>query len=248
MRKILILVLSLFTLAFLACSSDSDQKPRPNLRELVIEAITGDSNANVQLQGLIDSIHIGKTDFNQLHIDSLFANRKYYYSVLLEYFDPTLNLFAIYDDNLKFYLLDRSLNGYLSSEWVDLENRNFVFVQENFLTKDVLNIDRFSVYEIIDTTASLVYRSISRFVNDKDTSTQIIKKIAPDFILTKITLKTHSKVINQVDTFYFKSDIRKYLSTKDVFNNFVKKEINDFERNVSKPQIPAIELKDNPPD
>ena len=248
MHKFFFTVLTVFTLVFLACSSDSNQKSRPNLRKLIIEAIAGESNANVQLQGLISTDHIGNTDFNQLQIDSLFANGKYYYSVLLEYFDPTLNLFAIYDDNLQFYLMDKSLNGYLNSEWVELDRRKFVFVQERFLTKDVLNIYRFSIYEVYDTTAGLVYRSISRFVNDKDTSTQTIEKISPDFILTKISLKTNSKVTNQVDTFYFNSDLGTYLSKKDLFNSFVKKEMDDFEWIISKPQIPATDLKKSSPD
>ena len=248
MHKIFFVVLTFSTLAFLACSSDDNYKSRPDIRKLVVEAITGDSNANVQLQGLIDTSHIGKTDFNQLHVDSLFANRKYYYSVLLEYFDPALNLFAIYDENLKFYLLDRSLNGYLNSQWVELDNRQFVFVQEKFLTKDVLNIDRFSIYELVDTTARLVYRSISKFAHDKDTANQTIEKISADFIVTKISLRAHSNVTNQVDTFYFNQDIGKYLSKKDLFNSFVKKEIDGFEWEISKPQIPAIELKNSPPD
>ncbi len=245
MRIFFFTVLMLFTLAFFGCGPDSNKSARPDLRQLIVKAIGGDTNANIELKGLLSTNHIGNKDYNQLFIDSLIVNGKYYYTVLLEYFDPSLNLFAIYDNNLKFYLMDKSLNGYLSSEWAVMNDRKFVFVQERFLTKDVLNIDRLSIYEVYDTTAALVYRSISSLVKNKNTSTQTVENITTDFIVTKITVNVHSNVINQTDTFYFNSNIGKYLSKKDLFNNFVKKEVEDFQGTISKPQIPSTISKNN---
>jgi hypothetical protein len=238
MQKFLFITLAISTLVFSSCSSDDDKMNRTDLQQLIVEALSGDSQANLKLQGLVGDKHIGNTDFNNLLINSLTVNDKTYFSVLLEYFDPTLNLFAIYDDELNFYLLDKSLNGYLSSEWNEIDNRKFIFVQERFLTKDVLSLDRFSIYEVFDNSASLVYRSLSRFVKENSTSFQTVGSITQDFILSKITDVNDKALNNQVDTFYYNSDSKKYLSKFNLFNNYVKKEINEFVWVNIKPEIP----------
>jgi hypothetical protein len=243
MNKLILIVLAIFVLAFSACSPGEEKLNSVKLRELIVRAMDRNREANIELKGLVDPELISRKDFNSLRIDSGLVKNKYYYSVLLEYFDPLLNRFAIYDDELRLYLIDKSLNGNLSAQWTAKENRNFVFVQERFLTKDVLSIDRLSIYEVYDTTAGLIYRSISKLVKDKDTSTQTIENISADFIITKISGMADSKPINQIDTFYFYASNREYLSTKDLFNNFVKQEIDNFIWINTKPQIPSSDLK-----
>ena len=246
MNKLILSASAILALVFSACSPNDENLNSAKLRELVLQAIDRNQEASVELKGLVDAELISRKDFNNIRIDSGLVNNKYYYSVLLEYFDPLLNRFAIYDDQLRLYLIDKSLNGNLSAQWTEKENRNFVFVQERFLTKDVLNIDRLSIYEVYDSTAGLVYRSISRLVKDKNISTQTIENISTDFIVTKISVRTNSNVINQTDTFYFDSDSRKYLSSKNLYNDYVKQEIDDFRWITTKPQIPAGNLDDNP--
>jgi len=245
MNKLLLSALTVLTLAFSACGLSNDNLNSAKLRELVLQALDGNLEANVELKGFIDPDIMNRKDFNSISIDSGYINKKYYYSILLEYFDPLLNRFAIYDNQLRLCLIDKSLNGNLSAEWIAKESRNFVFVQERFLTKDVLNLDRLSIYETYDSTAELVYRSISKLVKDKNTSTQTIENISTDFIVTKISGKTDLKSINQTDTFYFNINSRKYLSSKNAFNNFVKQEVKDFAWIITKPQIPAGMLDDS---
>jgi hypothetical protein len=246
MNKLILFALAIFALTFSACSTGEEKLNSAKLRELIVDAIDRNHEANTELKGLIDPELISRKDFNSLRIDSGLVNNKFYYSVLLEYFDPLLNRFAIYDDELRLYLIDKSLNGNLTAQWTDKENRNFVFVQERFLTKDVLSIDRLSIYEVYDTTAGLIYRSISKLVKVKNTSIQTIENISADFIITKISGITDSKSINQIDTFYFYPGSREYLSSNNLFNNFVKQEINDFIWINTKPQIPSSDLKNNP--
>jgi hypothetical protein len=243
MQKFLFTVIALSTLVFLRCGSETEQINQSDLRKLIIEAIAGDTDANERLQGLISTKHIGKSDYNHLYIDSLYIGDKHFYSVLLEYFDPSLNLFAIYDSYLNFYLLDKSLNGYLSCEWVEQGDRDFVFVQERFLTKDVLSLDRLSLYEVFDSSASLIYRSLSQFKKENDVSSQTVESINPNFILTKISGMKNSVINNQVDTFYFNSKSKKYISEKNIFNNFVKEEIGDSSWVINKPEIPSDDSK-----
>jgi len=244
--KLLLFALTILTLLFSACGPSDENLNSTNLHETILQALDRNQEANVKLKGLIDTELISRIDFNSIRIDSGYVNKKYYYSVLLEYSDPLLNRFAIYDDQFRLYLIDKSLNGNLSAEWAEKDNRHFVFVQERFLTKDVLNIDRLSIYEVYDSSAGLVYRSISRFVKDKNTSTQIIENISSDFIATKIAVNFNSNIINQTDTFYFNSDSRKYFSSINLFDDFVKQEIENFRWIMTKPQIPSSDLKNSP--
>jgi hypothetical protein len=243
MRKIFFTCLTLSVVVFSGCSSDDEQISISELRKLIIEATAGDTDANARLQGLLSSRHIGKSDYNQLYIGSLPIGDKHFFSIILEYFDPSLNLFAIYDSYLNFLLLDKSLNGYLSSEWVKIGDRKFVFVQERFLTKDILTLDRLSIYEVSDISASMVYRSLSQFSKDGDISLQTVESITPNFILTKIEGLKDIEINNRVDTFYFNSTSQNYISEKNLFNNFVKKEIGDFNWIITKPQIPSQDSK-----
>lgn len=240
--KLLLFALTILAFLFSACGPSDENLNSEQLRELILQALDRNEEANVKLKGLIDVELINRNDFNSIRIDSGYVNKKYYYSVLLEFADPLLNRFAIYDDQVRLYLIDKSLNGNLSAEWAEKDNRHFVFVQERFLTKDVLNIDRLSIYEVYDSTAGLVYRSVSRLVKDKNTSTQTIENISPDFIATKISVNIHSNIVSQTDTFYFNSASRKYLSSINLFDDFVKQEIEDFIWIITRPQIPSNPL------
>jgi len=224
-------------LILIGCSSDDNSLNSTKLQSLVISALKGDQKANQQLSGLIDEIHFGRIDFNQLSIDSSYMNRKYYYSLLLEYPEPALNLFAIYDNSQRFYLLDKSLNGNITVEWAQKETRNYCFVQERFLTKDVLSIDRLSMYLVQDTTARLIYREFSRLVIDKDTISHAVVNILDNKIVTRINSKTNLYINNITDTFYFNQLSQEYLSKTELFKDFVKLEVRNFRWIPIKPQL-----------
>jgi hypothetical protein len=230
--------LAIFCFIVLAgCSSDEDTLNSAKLKSLVTAALNGDQNANISLSGLIDKKHAKRVDYNQLSIDSSYMNRKYYYSLLLEYPEPTLNLFAIYDNTMRFYLLDKSLNGNIKLEWIQHGTKNFCFVQERFLTKDVLTVDRLSMYFVKDTNATLVYRELSRLVKDKDTVSQAVTKIIDHKIVTRIGGKTDVSIYNRTDTFYYNQQTKSFLSKTDLFKDFVKKEIKNFRWIPIKPQL-----------
>ena len=237
MQKFIFTILTIAILLISGCDYNNQQVDKSDLEKLITEAIAGDQDAIIKLQGLLTSKHIGNSDYNQLLIDELLTNDKSYFSVILEYPDPRLNVFAIYDDNLNFYLLDKSLNGYLNSKWVEVGTRKFAFLQERFFTKDVLSIDRLSIYEVGEKTASLSYRSLSRFSKDNILSYQTVESITKDYILTKINGPIENRINNQLDTFYFKSDSKKYLSKLDLFDNYVRAEVKNFIWITTKPQV-----------
>ena len=229
--------LIILCLILIGCSSEDNNLNSAKLQSLVLSALKGDQKANQQLSGLIDEVHFGRIDFNQLSIDSSYMNRKYYYSLLLEYPEPALNLFAIYDDSQRFYLLDKSLNGNITVEWAQKETRNYCFVQERFLTKDVLSIDRLSMYLVQDTTAGLIYRELSRVVIEKDTVSHSVVNISDKKIVTRINSKTDLNINNITDTFYFNQLSSEYLSKTELFKNFVKREVQNFRWIPIKPQL-----------
>lgn len=239
MHKLILIIFPIIAFSIFSCSTDQDKIDQGELRNLIVKAIAGDLEANLKLPGLLTDKHIGKTDYNNLSIESLSINNKVFFSVLLEYYNPTLNLFAIYDNELNLYLLDKSLNGYLSSEWNVMDSRKFVFVQENFLTKDVLSLERLSIYEVFESSSKLVYRSLSRFIKENRISDQKVESIKENFILAKISGVDDKAINNQVDTFFFNPNLGKYLSKQNLFNRYVKQEIKAFPWTIIKPQITA---------
>jgi hypothetical protein len=240
MTRILFTIITIATLVFSGCDFGSEKRfDTLQLRALIVRAISGDNEANKSIGGMLSTQHIGKNDYNQLIVDSFYIDHKPYYSVLLEYFDPVLNIFAIYNSELNLFLIDYSLNGNLSVEWAKLKDRNFVILQERFLTKDVLVVDRISIYEVFSESAMLVYRALSRFVMDKDICYQNIETISDDFIVTKLRGLKEASLNNQTDTFYFNAGYKKYLSRWNLFNNYVKQEIKEFDHAITKPQIPS---------
>ena len=246
MLKSLTVILTAISITLAGCGSNSEKKiDSSKLRQTIVQAITGDYDANVRLKGMIGSKQIGKSDYNQLTIDSFQIDKRSYYTVLLEYYDPALNLFAIYDDDLNLYLLDKSLNGNLSSEWVRMGTHNFVFLQERFLTKDVLSLDRLSIYEVNNKSSYLIYRSLSRFVEGKEISHQTVESLTNDFIITKMTGLDDKSLNNQTDTFYYDANLNRYFSKWNLFNNYVKQKIKEFSWVVIKPQIPADIIEDS---
>ena len=236
MHKIIHILLFAF-LILNACSSDTGDVTKTDLEHLIKDAISGDHESNGKLQGLISSKHLGQNDFNQLFIDELKYGDKIYFSVILEYPDPSLNLFAIYDNKLNFYLLDKSLNGYLNSEWIENGQKKYVLLKEQFLTKDVLSIERASIYEVGDKTAWLIYRSPSRFVKDNNLAYQRVESINDDYIVTKITGTGTVMGEIKIDTFFYYASSKKYLSNNKLFENYVNQEINNFMWINTKPQL-----------
>lgn len=236
MQKLLFIILTTNVLLFIGCNIDSKLN-KSDLESLIQDAISGDQDANIKLQGLLSTGHIGNTNYNQLFIDELDSGGKKYFSVILEYSDPRLNVVAIYDEDLNLYLLDQSLNGYLNSEWIVNDDRKFVFVQERFFTKDVLSVDRLSIYEVIMNTAKLVYRSLSRFVKDNNLAYQRVETITDGYLLTKISGTNENYLNNKIDTFYLNTNSKEYLSRNNLFENYVHQEVNNFIWINTKPQI-----------
>ncbi len=149
-------------LIFISCS-DRTEIPESGvvdgnmLQSLVNEAVSGSIGANRLLSGLIDDDISGRRDYNQVKIDSFYLEGRTFFSVIVEYPNPVLNLFAVYDQYLEFYLLDKSLNGNISAKWKKLDDKNLILVSERFTSKDILKLERFSIYSVDGLSAGLLF-------------------------------------------------------------------------------------------
>ena len=146
--------LAFFTILIFIITSCSDKTEIPEsgvvngnmLQSLVNEAVSGSIGANRLLSGLIDDEVSGRQDYNQIKIDSFYLEGRTFFFFFFEYPNPTLNLFAVYDQYLEFYLLDESLNGNITAKWKKLDDKNLILVSEKFVSKDHLKLERLSMY------------------------------------------------------------------------------------------------------
>lgn len=236
--------LIILTLLFGGCSLLNKPKtasPAYNsgaLKNLVLRAVSGDTSANKELNNIVDLNIPVNNDYNTLIIDSLItkANKKYFI-VLINYPNPMYNRFAVYDTALNFYLIDKSLNGYISESVINLNEKKLIKISESFISKDILQIYRISLYQINDTSANLSFRTFTKLVEPKITFNQKIAEFSTEQIKTELTSSKVSPISGKTDTFIFDYAKKKYISPNNIFDNFVLDRIKNFNNYSDKPEI-----------
>ncbi len=209
-----------------------------SLKALVEKAISGDSLSNNNLNNLIDLRLPVNNNFILFNIDSVkTAGGKKYYLVLLNNSNPVYNRFAVYDSLLKCYLIDKSLNGYLYESVLDFDNTKYVKLTENFNSKDVLTLNRISLYMMDDDSVTLAFRDFTKLIENGVIYTQTITKITSGFIGTEINSTDASAISNKQDVFYYNDESKRFISSAATFYNFVKKKVSDFKFNFQRPEI-----------
>jgi hypothetical protein len=207
------------------------------LQALVLSSVNGDKKANDSLSGLVD-FEMGKNiSYNYLQVDSFYLDSAKYFSVLLEYPNPIYNRFAVYDNSANCFLIDKSLNGNLSFEIIELQDFKFIKIIEKFISKDTLSVSKLSFYRKIDNSINLVYRSFAELKTLKNQFYQTVNFISQDSIKTQIQVPKKYKLNVKEDVFVFDSIEKKYRSNQSLFDSLVYREIADFNVEVQKPQI-----------
>ncbi len=209
-----------------------------NLKTIVYKAIEGTSAANDSLSQLIDLTLPTNTNFNQLEIDSIntTGNQKLY-TILLTYPNPIYNRFAIYGKPLKAILIDKSLNGNVYQSKLDVNGNSFVKIIEDYKSKDVFELNRVSLYKINDTSAGLIFRAYTKFIEPKISYTQNIDEITPDRIKTSFVSSPKTSLMRKADIFNYDSVQKRYESTSQLFYNFVKQKIDQYSQRLSNPLL-----------
>ena len=237
--------LTFFLVLILIVTSCSDKTEIPEsgvvngnmLQSLVNEAVSGSIGANRLLSGLIDGDVSERRDYNQVKIDSFYLEGKTFFSVIVEYPNPALNLFAVYDQYLEFYLLDKSLNGNITAEWKKLDDKNLILVSEKFISKDILKLERLSIYSVDGLSAGLLFRSLNMFEKEGKEYFQTVTFISDEYIITTITGSSQQGLTSKADTFYCNTISGDYLSPNNYFSSFVRKQIKYYNFEPANPQL-----------
>lgn len=231
-------------LIFIAAScSDKTEIPENGvvngnmLQSLVNEAVSGSIGANRLLSGLIDDDVPERRDYNQIDIDSFYLEGRTFFSVIVEYPNPALNLFAVYDQYLEFYLLDKSLNGNITSKWKKLDDKNLLLVSEKFISKDYLKLERLSIYSVDGISAKLLFRSLNKLEKGGKEYFQTVTFISDEYIITAITGSGQEGLTSRADTFYCNTISGDYLSPNNFFSSFVKNQIENYDFEPVNPQL-----------
>ncbi len=240
-------IIRYITIAFLALSlagcslfenkSSKEDISLKRLKAMTVSAVNGDKTDNGKLSNLVDLSLPVNTNYNSLSVDSLTAGKKKYYLVILQYPNPLYNRFAVYDSTLKCYLIDKSLNGYFVASNMVIKNDDFIKIVENFNSRDVLNLNRLTLYKFSRTGVNIAFRSFIKLEKEGTEYDQVISEIAKDRIKTDITSTRRSVIDNKSDIFIYDSSLHKYISVNNLFDDFVIDQVNSFNHNDEQPEI-----------
>jgi hypothetical protein len=208
-----------------------------SLREITVKAINGERIYNDSLKDLIDYSLPLNSNFDTLKIEKINTPlNKTLFALLIEYPNPVYNRFAVYDSALHLILMDKSLNGKIGLKTFNLNNRQFIEIDESFLSKDILEISRVSLYRA-DSTVTLGFRAYTKFTTPTNEYYQIITEISPDRIKTNLTSIKRSFISDKSEIFTLDNNQKNSLSQDHIFINFIKKQVSGFKRVAEKPEI-----------
>lgn len=200
------------------------------LKSLVEKAVSGDRQANKLLSNIIDESFPVNRNFQRLVVDSIKINKEnHYYYVLLQYDNPAFNRFAVYDKDYNLYVLDKSLNGSISVNYMEKDDMNFIRVVESFLTKDIINLKRISLYKLEPESVKLAFRSFHTYSEPTLFLAQEFEWIMRDTIITTLSIPSRVSGGTIRDTFVIDPKTNMYTSRINRFDMIVKSRVNSME-------------------
>jgi hypothetical protein len=211
------------------------------IKLLIKDALTGKQESLQRLEGLFTFIPDKENIYNKIVIDSIFINNKKLYSVILEHPNPVYNLFAIVDNKLTLLLKDESLNGFLTANWKKSGSKVFAEMNEDFVSKDNIRLNRVSYYLIDTIWCDLVFRQYTDIKIIDKAALQTISLFSDTLITTQIVSNNIRQGKQKKDYFRYAVDKNKYISKSNFFDSLVVKEIREYDVVITKPQITGEE-------
>lgn len=204
---------------------------------MVESAMSGKSESNEKLGGLIDLSMPVYTNYNQLQVDSVLSGGMLFYTVLLEFPNPAYNRFAVYDAELNLRLLDYSLNGNLNSEYLEFSDFGFYGVSENFISKDLLYLERLRLYYLGKDTTSLALKTFRAYSSPAGYMEREISEYNESMIIFNNSAEPDSRTMARVDTFIFNDIFYRFITRENTFDTLIRKKIENFSTEKKKPEI-----------
>jgi len=236
------IIIAFFILFAAGCNNTVKKTPKPQLnenklKEFAAYAINGNRNYNDTLSGLIDYSLPVNSNFNDLKIERVHTPlNKTFFTILIEYPNPAYNRFAVYDSSLNLLLLDKSLNGILRMKTLTTNSLFLIEIDESFLSKDVLGLNRVSLYKV-DSAVTLCFREFTSLISSENQYFQKISEISPERIRTDLSSKKTSFVSEKSEIFTYDNSLKKYISVDQIFFNFIKDKVNSIKRTSDHPEI-----------
>jgi len=238
--KLLLVLLVLFT--FYGCKQQEkiiqlEKFSTSIVKDLVSKAINNDSTSNKKLSNLIDYSSSEEDNYNSIIIDSILTSKDTLYFIILENSNPLYNRFAVYNSSLTPLLIDKSLNGNIFFEIIKPGKYIFIKIDEAYLSKDILALNRVSLYSVDSLGVVLTFRTKTKFTKPGNEFFQDITEISDSLIRTTMRSLKNSPINGKKDFFIFYSSTKKYSSLQNIFDEFIKSEIEIFDYNPVKKQI-----------
>lgn len=243
--RIIILSFCLLLFTLISCKKQnpviSNEMDGVKIKILIEDALKGEQESLKRLEGLLTFIPAKENIYNKKVIDSIFINNKILYSIILEHPNPIYNLFAIIDKNLNLLLKDESLNGFLTANWKKSGSKVFAAVNEDFVSKDNIKLNRVSYYLIDPIWCDLVFRQFTHIKLFDKSISQVVTFFSDTLISTQTTGNLPKPSKKKNDYFRYNTEKNKYLSSNNYFDSLVVKIIREYEVELAESQITGNE-------
>jgi hypothetical protein len=242
MKKII--SLSIIFLSIWGCSGGGNELSPDKLKNLVISAAEGRRTANDSLAGIFNMGAVPGTPLG-ISIDTISFSGRKYSGVAVEFSNPINNRFALYDEHLNCYIIDRSLNGKLLLRRVKEYDFTYFSLEETYNTNDNIELKRLSIYRGDSTGFNLSFRTFTMMKTIDTVFTHDLYAITPDLIRATIIAPQFSGINNINDDYLYDSKKKVYTVKKSVyFDEFVTEFINSIKDTTHKFISPAVSATD----
>ena len=118
-----------------------------------------------------------------------------------------------------------------------LKDKKLILVSEKFKSKDIIKLERLSIYFVDGFAAGLLFRSLNKFEKNGKEYFQTITSISDEYITTSIIGSSRKGLTSKADTFYCNTISGEYLSPNNYFSSFVRKQIKNYNFESANPQL-----------
>lgn len=226
------------------CGGGAEKISPDKLKELVSRAAQGRAGADDSLSGLFASAEVfGKPD--AIDLETMTLSGVNYFGVAVSFPSSVNNRFALYDDELNCYVIDKSVNGRLTLSVSQSSDLNYFDLNERFFSNDSIELERYSIYRGDSSGFTLAFRTFT-MMRTRDTVFQHnLYEISSEMIRANITAPIFSGLNNLNDDYFYDKKLKVYYVKKSIFfDDFVTAFINSIKDTVNE-FITPISMKND---